>query len=489
MRVKLLDTVGAIYNALGDSQKSREMLEESIRLRETKLPTDNLALADSLSKLGNSEEWLGDSDGARKLHERALSRYRAILPESDHRLADERYYLSQALFRLDRLPEAESYLREAAALYTRNKGPNDEETFLALGELSYVLQAEGKYAEAYQTERAVLAAERSTRRPDNPVICDAWETLGTAAHFIGRLDEQEKDEREALSVCLQTYDSAHPEVLRARYELGNALRYRGKYDEAEFQLRTALAGYRKLYGETHSKVAGAEEALGQLFREGGRVVEAREYGEAAVQVQTKIHPDSLEVVRDLGSLAQTDYAAGNLLQASQEIEKANEILHRRFPDGRNYRLITTESVAAEMRAAQGNLSAAEELAHHALESARANFPEGVLDIAQAESALGWIYHLEGRTAEGCPLLRSALASAESTYGPRHPVTAQVAIRLAACDERAKRQGEADELIGKDGAILLVSRDGIYRIEQRWLKTHPSATHRGKNLATDTQHPQ
>ena len=52
-----------------------------------------------------------------------------------------------------------------------------------------------------------------------------------------------------------------------------------------------------------------------------------------------------------------------------------------------------------------------------------------MNTAAAESTLGWIYYLEGRITEACPLLRHALASDEATYGPKTGITAQVGTRL------------------------------------------------------------
>jgi len=473
VRVKLLDSLGEIYDALGASQQAKEMLEESVHLRETKLPRDDVALADTLSKLGVCEDNLSNFEASRQLHERALSIYRARLPETDPRLADERYYLGQDLFSLSRLPEAESSLREAARLDSRNKGPADPETLAILRQLSVVLSHEGKFAEAYQTIRDVHAAGISTLRPGDRGICASWSALATAAYAIGRLEEAEQDARNSLSACLQSYQAGHPAVQDARYLLGDFLGASGKYQEGEILLRQALAEYQKLYGPTHDRTADTEDALGKVLREDGKTVAARENGEAALQARLKLTPDTLSVVKALRHLAQTDFAAGNLGQASQEIEAAIGVLDRKYPDGRNGQLVLTDSAAAEIWAAQGNFGAAEQVARHALDSAKANSPEGVLNIASAESALGWVYYLEDKTAEGCLLLRSALASDEGTYGLRHPITAQEGIRLAACEEKAGRQKEADALVRKYGEPLLASHDGIYRTEQRWLKTHPS----------------
>jgi eukaryotic-like serine/threonine-protein kinase len=485
VRVKLLDNLGAIYDALGASQQAKEMLEESIRLRETKLPWDDVALADTLSKLGVCEQSLSNFETARELHERALTIYRSKLPENDSRLALEQYHLGEVFRQLNRLPEAESSLREAVALNIRNHG-SQSLTFTILRELSAILRNEGKYAEAYQTAKNSIVSESVTLRPDDPAICASWMTLETAASDVGRLEEAEQDGRRGLAACLQSFEPSSPEVQQARFLLASRLGNRGEYKEAEVSLRQALAGYKKLYGPMNDKTADVEDTLGIILRREGKNQEAYEEAEAALQARLKIIPDTLPVVMALRHLAWTDYAAGNLKQASEHIDRAVRIIDQKFSNGHNAHLVTTETTVAEIQAAQGKLKAAEQAAHYALDSARVNSPEGVLNIASAESALGWIHYLEGKTAEGCSLLRSALTSDESTYGPYHPFSAQVGIRLAACDEKAGRQGEAKELIDKYGAILLNSPDGTYRVEQRWLKTHPSATPKLVNKATKMQ---
>jgi len=473
VRVRLLDSMGEIYEELGASQQAKDMLEESVRLRETKLPKDDVALADTLSKLGLSEASLGNDEEACKLHERAVSIYRAKLPASDGRLAEGLYDLSDDLVRHGRLPEAESSLREAAALNSRNKGPKDVDTLRYLGQLAYVLSVEGKDGESYRTQRDVLEFEQATLPPNSWAICKSWGLLGNAAYQLGRLEEDEQDQRNALSVCLQTFEAAAPRVQSRRYQLGLILAERGKYEEAEPLLRQALAGYQKSYGPVHYKVANVEDALGYLFRAEGRTVEAREHGVTALQIYSKVDPDSVDVARVGSTIGETDYAAGNLEQASREIDNALDIFHRKFPDGRNFPHAHLESVAAEIRAAQGNLSAAEQLARNALDSAKAISPEGALNISALESTLGWVYTLEGKTGEGCPLLKSAVTIDEGVYGPRYPYTAQMGIRLAICDLKAGRREEADELVRKYVAPLLASHDGTYRVERRWLRTHPS----------------
>ncbi len=330
-----------------------------------------------------------------------------------------------------------------------------------------------RIAEAYQIQRNVLYSEQATLLPHDPALCDAWETLEQALDFIGNLEEQEQDQRNALSVCLQSYEEGNAHVQRARYQLGFTLLARGRYEEGEVLLRQALTGYEKLYGPTNRKTALTADTLGRLLREDGRTMEALELTEGALQADLKTAPDSLHVVEDLRHLAQAEYAAGNFAQASQAIEKSIGILHRKYSNAFNYQVVVTESMAAEIRAAQNDLSAAERVARHALNFTKAFSPLGVLDIATAQSTLGWIYSLEGKGSEGCPLLQSALTVYENEYGPKTAYSARVGIRLAACDARAGMAQEADDLVCKYGATLLASHDGTYRVEQRWLRTHAS----------------
>jgi eukaryotic-like serine/threonine-protein kinase len=471
VRVRLLDSMGAIYNSLGLSQQAKEMLEESLRLRETKLPRDDVALADTLSKLGVCEQSLSNFEAARKLHERALNIYRSKLPKNDNRLALERYYLGQISRQQNRLPEAELALREAAAMNIQNQG-SPGKTSTMLRELSAVLRNEGKYEESYQTAKNANVYEFATLRPNDPGMCASWATLSSAAFGVGRLEEAEQDERSGIAACLESYEPGSPEVQEARYLLGGYLGNLGEFDEAEVQLRQALAGFTKLYGTTSVMTAEAEDALGLVLRKEGRNEEAYEEGEAALQARLKIVPDSLPMVMGLRHLAQTDYAAGDLKQASEHIDRAIRILDRKFSGVHNSHLVPTEVTLSEVQAAQGDLPAAEQAAHSAFDAARGTPPEGLINTSSAESTLGWIYYLEGRFGEGCPLLRHALTTHEATYGPRSAMTARLGIRLAICDTKAGRREEADAMVRKYRTTLQASHDGTYRVEQGWLRAHP-----------------
>ena len=472
VRVKLLDSLGYIYDSLGNSQQARQMLQKSIELRETKLPRDDVALADTLSLLGIVEYKLSNFEQARKLDERALAIYKAKLPATDDRLASEPTYFSEALIELNQFPQAESYEREAAAFCTRTKGPKDHDTLAILGDLSYLLLREGKYAEAYTITREILANEQTQLRPDHPQLCYDWASVGSAAGALGRFEEAEQAMRNQLSICLQSYNADNPQVDEARLNLGAILIPRGKLQEAESLSRQALAGYMKVYGPTHNKTASAEAYTGDVLLAEGKPAEAREHIETALQARLKVVPDTLAVVQTWRRLAQVDYATGNLAQALQDISSGLEILHRKFPDGQNDQLVTSESELAEILTAQGNWNAAEKVAHSALDSSRNQFPEGNPKIGAAASALGWAYYLDGKTAEGCPALQSALTIDEGTYGRMAPQTAQTAIRLAACAQASGRQVEADTLIREYRATLLASPDPTYHMEKQWLNQHP-----------------
>lgn len=474
VQVKLLDSLGYIYDTLGVSQQAEKMLQRSVQLRETKLPRDDVALADTLSLLGIVEFKLSKFEEARKLHERALAIYKAKLNDTDERLASEPTYLSEALLDLNRFPEAEAYERQAAALEARTKGPKDHNTMAILGDLSYLLLREGKYDEAYKITKDNLANEQTQLRPDHPELCFDWGSVGASAHALGRFEEAEQAMRSQLAICQESYEADSPEIEEARLNVGAVLLARGKLAEADGMVQQALAGYLKAYGPTHNKTANAEAYEGDVLLAEGKTAEARERFEKALQARVKVVPDTLAVIQAWRRLAQVDYAEGKLEQASQEIGKGLEILHRKFPDGQNDQLVTSETELVEILAAQGKWSDAERVGRDAVDAALRQFPAGNPKTAAAESALGWAYYLDGKTSEGCPLLQKALSGDEGTYGPAVAHTALTGTRLAACDEASGHHEQAEALIRRYGPVLLASHDATYRAEQRWLNESSQA---------------
>jgi serine/threonine-protein kinase len=474
VQVRLLDSMGSIYNSLGASQQAEQMLDKSLKLRETRLPNDTLALADTLEKLGDVEGDLSHFDGADKFYQRALILYRAKLGNRDERVATALSAIAANFWELNRLSEAESWQRQAVDLESQLKGRHDRKTLDMLNDLSLILDLEGRWPEGYSLMREVVDAAKAELRPDHPMLGYGWNNLGWADFRLGRYAEAEQDMRTALSIRIATYGEDHPQVANTRANLAYVLLYRGKSQEAEPMARQALAIFLKTYGPIHRETAFADDSLGLALLANGHTAEARKQLQAGIEARIKIlPPDHPQIGYNWVFLAQADSAAGALDQASEDMAKAMEILHRHFGSANHPMLAFVESRQAAALAAQGNLVIAEQLARQSLDMARATTPEGNPMIGAAEAALGWTYFLEGKASQGCPLLQNALTIDNNTFGPALVQTAQVGTRLAECLLDQRQNEDAEALIRKYRGVLLASPDETYRAERHWLATLPN----------------
>jgi tetratricopeptide (TPR) repeat protein len=68
-----LANLGNAYESLGDAQKSRELLERALAIKERYHGLDHPEVATILTNLGNAYESLGDTQKKRELLERSLA--------------------------------------------------------------------------------------------------------------------------------------------------------------------------------------------------------------------------------------------------------------------------------------------------------------------------------------------------------------------------------------------------------------------------------
>jgi tetratricopeptide (TPR) repeat protein len=68
----ILTNLGNAYGSLGDTQKSRELLERALAINERHYGPDHPNVATILTNLGNAYGSLGDTQKSRELLERAL---------------------------------------------------------------------------------------------------------------------------------------------------------------------------------------------------------------------------------------------------------------------------------------------------------------------------------------------------------------------------------------------------------------------------------
>jgi len=476
VRVRLLDSMGTIYNALGVSDKAKEMLEKCLQLRLQRLPEDDLAVSDTLARLADVETDLSHYDQSIQLNQRALAAYRRRFGDrfggTDERIAIRLARISSNYWEQDKMPQAEAFEREALSLSTRLVGRHDPRTLEMIGDLGTIVDMEGKALEAEPLYNEFLAAEQALTPQNLPNLGLGWNYNGWLHYRLGRFAESEREMRNALALRIQGYAARHPITAGAQASLAYVLLNRGKADEALALATEAKDTLAKLYGLTHRETTFAEDSLGLALLAKGRTPEARQQFDSALKARlVLLPPEHMQTGKTWMFLAMADYALGNLTLAAEESHKSVDIMQRVYSPHGHPQLAEFDAMLIEILAAQRKLPEAEEFGAQSVAKLRQILPPGNPRLAAVESALAWALLGDGKFGRAAPLLREALAIDLRTYGQALEQTAQTGVRLAACLEAAGWHEGAQELVRRYGETLLRSPNATYHKERDWLNAH------------------
>jgi serine/threonine-protein kinase len=243
------------------------------------------------------------------------------------------------------------------------------------------------------------------------IQADLYQTLGTMAQKLGRLDQADALLQKALDEhqALATPDPAT--TAGNRFALGLLRADRGKAKEGEQMVRRALAEIEALKPTNPQLLGEAQLALGAAMIAAGE--------------QKDAVPILLQAAATLQSLS--GGAAAPAL-------------------GRAYATLGDAEVYL------GKYGEAEAADRQALAVDRATYGERHPHIAEDLSNIAQIDELRGRYAEAEPLERESLAIMQGWYGPEHPETARKMTTLSATLLYENRDAEADGLLARALAI-------------------------------------
>lgn len=177
---------------------------------------------------------------------------------------------------------------------------------------------QGRYADAEQLYRSVLARRRTVAGSDHP------DTL-TTQHYLARTLRRLCKFEEARGLSQQTYltrlellGPAHPDTLTSRQGIADLVRAQGDTAQAEAMYTEVLEARTAVLGPEHPATLSTRQYRAELLHARGRVAEAEaelsRLWPANQRVRGLDHPRTLAVGR---ALADVHHAAGHLSEAAR----------------------------------------------------------------------------------------------------------------------------------------------------------------------------
>jgi tetratricopeptide (TPR) repeat protein len=323
VRAAILNTLGAVYQGLGEHQQAEPLLVEALQLR-SRPDTPPAELASSLHNLGCLRHDQAQFAEAEKLLRRALTLRKQHLGENDLEVARTEFHLvwtlgslrwppppavkveadqlfkdmlrirrqqlgkehrevaltlaAWATWKLSLNPhswEAYPLLDEACTII----GKNDKQEDVARGFSVYlkgmIARNQRRLKEAEALYRQALAVTRKQLGPQHPITALL---LGDLAGLLSELKDTKGAEdaiREALAIGRRSHLRCHPLMIEGLHKLANHVR--GRNDkEAEALYREALGIARTLHRTDLARPV--RDQLISLLRAQNRHVEVKELG-------------------------------------------------------------------------------------------------------------------------------------------------------------------------------------------------------------------
>lgn len=325
VQARMLHAIGAVYEALGQYDKSQRTFEEALQLLEQTVGPEDAAVARSLNILGNVLRVQGNYARAETVLTRAAEIYAQTtsLPRSRGDVANNlgALYLETGQFK-----RADSLLVSAVRLYEEAFGPRDTLLANSLSNLGAVYLSQGLLSKAESTLTRSLSIRQERLPPNHPDLADVLNNLGATYWFQGAYERAEPFYRQALEIYERSLGHDHMSTGSALNNLGETYWKMGDLVQAESFLRRALETKIRAVGPEHLTVSSTLTTLANVLRDGGSSTEADALYRRALTIREQgLGPNSPAVAEVLREHAALLTQMGRHVEADRLSARADSI--------------------------------------------------------------------------------------------------------------------------------------------------------------------
>ena len=415
-------------------------------------------LGEALQVVGREHTRLYEDKGAQAALEEAMLAYASAKDDED--VADVWIMMMNVVgVGQSRLDDAVVYQRGAEVAMARAR-PDLRRTAMFERQLGQLFKVRGDFVHALEMQEHVLALQRRTLAPDDPVLANTDVSIGNVYKALGRYDEALAHQRAALALYSRVEGAEHPDVAGVLINISSLDVSEARYDEALAELDKARAIQERTLGPDHPDVATLINNRAAIEVERGRYADAIEdYSRALVIRQTKLPAGHIALASTLRGRGIAQLRSGHAGEAETDFERALAIYEAKTGP-KSPRVVEVLVSLGDAQIARGKLAdAAATFARATTSMSTAHDAASETLDAQLATATSGLALLQGRADDALADARRALALLERWSVPGHPEIARAKIVVA---EALLAGGHT-----ADAAVLLT--DAVTMLE-----AHPAA---------------
>lgn len=384
-------TLGETYRGLGDYQQSLTHLQRAHDLYEERFGPNDLRTATCGNELASTLLALAEFEEAKLQLDQAM-----IVAEqqqdSELRLATMQLMAAhhQAM---GELQAAEAILSRVLDARKRGLGEDNRRTYQAMADLAYVLQEQGRHADAL----TLLGNAYQGLQIDDlhPSTLRAAVRLARLHTLQGNIDQAAVLYEQTVNDLARLLGESHPQTVTAKHGWALLKSSLHEWPQAQQLLTEVLDAQRKQLGNEHPATLATMHNLAKLHARIGNAEAARSLYEEELRGQLQTHGPSHNATREaISSMAFFLMEQGKFSDAIPfyvQLVDSFSSDHVLIDD----RLVTSRSMLGLCHAKTGNHAAAKQVLELALSDCRNSFPESWIR-AIVEGQLGEVYHRLGQ---------------------------------------------------------------------------------------------
>lgn len=222
--------------------------------------------------------------------------------------------LGRALMNQDRLPEAESQLKQAAQIQLQ---PTNVNNGWIPANLGIVYRKQQKYAEAERWLQSALAFFQR-RNPNSSEVASVLTSFGSLEVARDRFDKALEYHQRALAMRESIFGAGSEQVGYSQQHVANDLRNLKRYAESGDYFKRAIATLEKNLGPDHNELAIALNSSGFLYRATSDFAKAETADRRALAIREKhFAPNNEDVLSSLEHLQEDLKSQGRTADADE----------------------------------------------------------------------------------------------------------------------------------------------------------------------------
>jgi len=383
LQADLLESIAAVYLAIGRASPALELRREVLALRQAHLPANNLAVLEARSAYGYAYFENDEFEAAEETIQALMNDIDISDPEASLIYLRARNDMALVLVDQGRIDEALA-LTENPPAFAENLEDDDSEIKIAsTANRGYVLARAGQIDNALVEFRNMFELSRRLRGPDAPSTLRAMINISAALGATGRHAEALDIESDLLDRMVATVGREHISSIRIMSNMANNLRRVGREDEAMEMLIEARSISTAVLGPLSPVTLRIRLNLASLMTHLGQLEAGYAMLEALVQDRAMAlgpgHPDTLTAMEVQASNLQKQQRHEDALTLIEQV-----IEGRAAAFGQDHRLVNQSRwMRAIIQRDMGQMDAALPTLHRLAENSFERAPRDNQTLSRA----------------------------------------------------------------------------------------------------------